>query len=285
VLRASTCEILRAVAIETPVREVATSSDADKDMIGRLAGDLMMKEAVEGVPGLFPSGNSLIGVNGRTLEVGNDDHPFVAGHHYWLRDQMIGNGPRLTATRADDRTATLEADLAPSGVDPGDEIHETTHIRRQTVYGALSGGRGTSGEGAYGQAGASVAVRVSFDRIPLMGEINLSGDIMPRFGVSRFSGGLAGGVRFPLGPVNPVGFGEAGLSKLYQDNATATGAYLGLGGGIEVWFSGLFIFADARLHKYWLQDWKDGDGNEVTVKHPDLDSTTITIELAVGRVY
>jgi hypothetical protein len=225
-----------------------------------------------------------------SIEIANDGLvPLEAGARYWYRARStVVNGPPVRAVRADARSATLEGDvLHPSVVSVGDELHVTDYVRRVSVYGALSGGRARTGEGTSTVAGGSIMARWSFDRIPLMAELGVHGDLLPHLGTSRAGLGGAAGVRLPLGPIHPVGFIELGVDKAFQDGAKSTGAYAGLGAGLECWFSSVFVFADIRARSYWMGDWNDGSEDMVPmpVTHSDLDTRSLTVQLAIGRIY
>lgn len=285
VVRAATCQLLRTFTAETPNRTVTSDPQSDVELAHRLVAELLAAAAVRDTPDLFPNGNAVLGVQGRSIEIRNDRDPLAPGATYWLHDPHA-RGPRLRVVRADSRSATLQADLEPDGVEPGDELHVTRYVVRQTVYGAVTGGRAVTHEGAYGQAGAAVTARWSFDRYPIVAELGLTGDLLPRLDTARLAAGIAAGVRWPFGPVHPIGFGELGLGKAYQgDNRQSRGGYLGAGAGIEVWFAGLFVFADVRWRRFWMQGWQDVANAPVVVKHPDLDTRAITGQVAIGRVF
>lgn len=277
-VHARTCTRAAVLAYDSPARTLASDPATDRDSAHQLVAAALANVALARAPEVFPAGRGIQRVDGRTIEIANDTQPaIVPGGLYWLHTRRAPD-VRAHVVRADAHAATLEVDAPRADVEPGDELHVTHYVRRATVYGSLGGGIARTSRTDV-QVGASVAMRMSFDRYPVMGEFQVAADTLPALAIDRAGGGFAGGLRWPYGPFDPVVFAELGIAKAYQKDATSTGGYLGVGGGVELWLEHWFVFGDARWRRYFMQDWT------VTVPHPDLDAYTTTVQLGFGRVY
>lgn len=287
-----TCRILTRGAFKTPEYNGADTVDpiADgKAVRSQLSIDTEHIRLHE-LPTLeLPSGPRLLALHARDLIVDNRGLHMRPGDQLWLqrRDEPDTKRRRVHVATADDQTATLAADKDLGTVVPGDELHAIHYVYRATGYGAIAGGTTTSDAGRSGMAAATVAVRWSFDRYPLMAELLATGDYAPGISTRRFGSGGAAGLRWPIGPFDPVAFVEGGITKAWQDlgGARATAGYAGVGVGVELWISKVFVFADIRRRYYLYDAWKLANGTPALVENPDLDVQTTTLQLAVGRRY
>ena len=156
---------------------------------------------------------------------------------------------------------------------------------RASLYGAFGAGAVRAQHSTYGLASAMVAVRWAFDKLPLMAEVELDGELVPGLTAQRIGLGGAVGVRLPFEPVSLVAFGELGLAKAYQGaieaRASAVGGHAGVGIGAELWLSRWFLFAEVRQRWFVMDDWKRS-GKVVDVTYPDLTWISTTGQVGGG---
>lgn len=298
-LRASSCEVVRTEALPMKVGEASAASgveyeavqapeakagmDADLEAARAMALE-RVKIIAPHVAWVFPHENPIESVDGTTLVVRTNLLPTDRG--YFLkqasRETLL---PGIRAVKVEGGTTTLETSTAMPPVEAGDEIHTTVDMRRVAAYGSIGGGVMRAQGETHGMASGALAARWSFDRLPVMAELSLQGDVIPNFDSYRGMVGGAAGFRGPFEPFAPVLFGELGVGTARQGlgGARAYGGYAGIGAGVELWISSVFLFADIRRRWFALSDWEDGDGKPVEVTYPATSWTSTTVQLGAGR--
>ncbi|MBL0219584.1 MAG: hypothetical protein IPQ07_37675 [Myxococcales bacterium] len=298
-LRASSCEVVRTEAlpmkvgdasaahgveyeaVQTP--EAKAGMDADLEAARAMALE-RVKTIAPHVAWVFPRENPIESVDGTALVVRTNLLPTDRG--YFLkqasRETLL---PGIRAVKVEGSTTTLETSTAMPPVEAGDEIHTTVDMRRVAAYGSIGGGVMRAQGETHGMASGALAARWSFDRLPVMAELSLQGDVIPNFDSYRGMVGGAAGFRGPFEPFAPVLFGELGVGTARQGlgGARAYGGYAGIGAGVELWISSVFLFADIRRRWFALSDWEDGDGKPVEVTYPATSWTSTTVQLGAGR--
>ncbi|MDQ3339663.1 MAG: hypothetical protein M4D80_31235 [Myxococcota bacterium] len=229
---------------------------------------------------MFVLGPQVMRQEGNQIEIEHDAR-FENGDVYYVRGKRDAKveDQRVVVERAARGRTTLVSDHVLPLLAVGDELHAKTIDHRLTLFPAITAGRI---EGNHGIGGVGITARWSSNQLPLVAEAALNGELIPAFQSERVTGGLGAGLRWPLGPVNPIVIAEAGLSHATQDHAESDGGYVGLGAGIELWLGKLCLFGDIRQRWQVAQDWEDSGGDPVTVAHPTTDYAMTVVQVGVA---
>ena len=278
VLDVPTCRPRRELTVETP----ALLSEVGINEAGARHGLLMQlaTDAERETREMFVLGPQVVRQAGREIEVEHDN--LVAnGDVYYVRGKQRENeeGKRVVVERAAQGRATLVSDEELPLVEIGDELHEKAIDHRLTLFPTLSGGRI---EGNHIISGIGVTARWSANQLPLVVEVALNGDLIPDYDSERLGGSVGAGLRWPLGPVNPIAIAEAGLSHATQRDAESDGGFVGLGVGIELWLGKLCLFGDLRYRWQIAQDWQNSEGEDVIVAHQVTDYAMTVVQVGVA---
>jgi hypothetical protein len=276
ILETATCGLRREVSVETqPIRsEVAIDeAGARRALLLEVSAD-----AERETRDMFVRGPQVVRQAGREIEV-EHDNLVENGDVLYVKKGENDDGKRVVVERAAQGRATLVSDDELPPVDVGDELHRKSLDHRLTLFPTLSAGRI---EGGHTISGIGVTARWSSNQLPLLVEVALNGDLIPDYDSERLAGGVAAGLRWPLGPVNPVVVAEAGLSHATQNDAESDGGFVGLGAGIELWLGKLCLFGDLRYRWQIAEDWQDSEGEPLTVAHPVTDYALTVVQVGIG---
>lgn len=254
----------------------------DLDQARRGAVFHLQEQVAREMGALFARGPQVVRRDKYTIEVAHDSPSlFEKGRELYLGSKRLGavEDRRVVVEKADANHATLVADHLVPSIVVGDELHKKSIDHRLTFFPTITGGRL---EDNHGIGGAGITGRWSANQIPLVVEGSIAAELIPAFNTARYPLGVAAGLRWPLGPVNPIAIAEAGLSHATQENAESDGGFVGLGVGIELWLGHLCLFGDLRQRWQVAEDWSDSDDNPVTVKYPTTDYSMTVIQLGIG---
>jgi hypothetical protein len=277
VLDNATCRLRREFAVETqPIRSEVGIDEAGarRALLVELSAD-----AERETRGMFVLGPQVVRQAGREIEVEHDGLVENGDVYYVRGKQGDAVGKRVVVERAASDRAMLVSDEELPLVELGDELHKKTIDHRFTLFPTLSGGVIEDGHSI---AGVGVTARWSSNQLPLVVEAALNGELIPDYDSERLTGGVGAGLRWPLGPVNPIAIAEAGLSHATQRDAESDGGFVGLGAGVELWLGKLCLFGDLRYRWQIAQDWQDSEGEDVIVAHPVTDYSLTVVQIGVA---
>jgi hypothetical protein len=230
----------------------------------------------------FPRDTPITRNEGTTVVVGGT----IAEGDYLLKHGRLANLTEgVEAVDGSDHSTILRLASNVPKLEPGDELYRVVDMRRTAAFLSAGGGLLRAHGESYGLASSALSVRFAFDRIPVMTEVSLAGDLVPQLDAKRAMLGGAAGLRLPsVAPFAPVAFGELGVGNTYQgsDGGRAVSGYLGVGAGLELAFTQWFFMTGVRQRWYGMDPWKDSAEHLIDVKHPDSRWYTTTIEFAVG---
>jgi hypothetical protein len=297
--RASTCELVRTGAMPTAIgQSVRHDIDFDADSAkeegfrnnrqfdldqARTLAVAALARTAPSFDWTFPRANPIVSATTSTAVIG----AVLPEGDYLLRSlPFVALNPGVHATTDGHSTTLRLTDRLPKP-EPGDELHAVVDMRRTAAYLGVGGGLLRAHGESYGVASSTLAFRFAFDRLPLITEVQLAGDVIPTLESARAMLGGAAGLRLPFAPFAPfapIAFGELGLGQTYQGQhgGRAITGYLGAGAGLELAFTQWFFTTTIRYRWYAMDDWEDSQEHAVDVAHPDSRWSTTMLELGVG---
>ncbi|MBA3397828.1 MAG: hypothetical protein H0T89_34710 [Deltaproteobacteria bacterium] len=270
-----------AFSIDTDVAQVRNTDQADSQ---RAAFAALSRTVETHRWQLFPAFDATVhAIDKHTFEVVDPQKQLASGQTYWIKRPVGSMRATAHVTKVDSTTATMRTTGKP--IEPRDEIHQTTEVRRMMLYGGLSGGTVRAQNARHGTAAAALATRITFKVLPMLFEVRLDGDLVPGLDTARWAAAGAGGFRYQLGPIAPVVFAELGLAKAYQTGGgTAFGFQTGLGAGAELSLGRWVLLADVRYRRLYLDEWESKE-MPTEVPNPYLTWTSTTLQLGVGALF
>ncbi len=294
ILDATTCTPIRThvvSSVQTSSVNEREAAEISKQLAIRLHLDDLRAAVTQQ---LFPHGLAIASVSGRTIEVSRrGDRSLASGAVYVLRTpEMITPNRRATlaaprirvAALSSDR-ATLEVDQDSVGVRAGDQLRAHRNNYLFTLYGAPVGSLVRDDAKLRGGIALAVAFRTAAPRVPLFAEVEAASGAVPTLDSSFLGGGVAVGVRWPVGSFVPIALLEVGGLTLHQRDladraASSTRGYAGVGVGGEVWLGGAFVMFDARYRRLANGNWETTEENMQTA----VDSLTASIDVFQLRI-